>query len=125
MAVAYLLTPCTGFPIDTPHSSAKNFDTWLSAYISASSFDDALRQRYTDTLRNECSGNDADYIFDVRIPEVPITAQEEGWIDEILSRMAAGENFDKPFRQLYQRLLKQELITPSEIITALHTNQGG
>jgi len=122
MPVAYLLTPCVGFPADTPHSSTKNFAAWLCVYLSAPNSDDAERKLYVNVLKEECSGSDADYVYDEAVPEKPITAEESAHIDEIFDRMVAGENFDEAFRLLYQRLLKKDMITPSEIITTLYDN---
>jgi hypothetical protein len=117
------MTTCSGFPIDTPHSSTKNFAAWLCAYLSASGSNDEEKELYIDMLKEDCSGSESDFVNSVAVPETPITAEERARIDVIFERMAAGEDFDGAFRLLYQRLLNQDMISPSEIINTLYYNK--
>lgn len=123
IAVPYIISPCTGFPTDVSQLSANNFTAWLSAYLLAKNCDDEDIVYYEEVLREDFSGKNAEYVNGELIFEIPLTEEEEGWINEILKRMQNGENFDESFKSLYQRLLKEEAITISNIVTQLY-NQG-
>ena len=129
MPITYLLAPCSGYPIDVPHSSTINFSSWLSYYLGAREEMTAQEPADEEDIHHDfgiVSTKDFyDFIEGVPVPGIPISAEEDRWKEAILHRMRSGENFDASFRCLYQRLLKEEMITPSEIITALYNNLGG
>ncbi|MDW7657163.1 MAG: hypothetical protein SCM11_08315, partial [Bacillota bacterium] len=129
MAVAYLLTPCTGYPIDVSYRSTFNFAAWLSMYLRADSWDNPeqdyeLNEYLEDLLRTEFSGINKHSINGIYVQETPLTKEEKKWIDDILDRMRAGEKFDAPFKALYQRLLQSEMVTVADIVSELYNNQG-
>jgi hypothetical protein len=128
MAVAYLLTPCTGYPIDVSYRSTSNYAAFLSMYVRASRWDDPDQdydnEYFDDLLRTEFSGINKHSINGIYVTETPLTKEEKNWIDDILDRMRAGENFDAPFKALYQRLLQSEMVTVADIVSELYNNQG-
>jgi hypothetical protein len=124
MTVAYLLNPCTGYPVDASHASTRNYAAWLSVYIRASGLDARDLEYYKDTLRDDYSGKMIEYINGKIAPQTPLTQEEENWLGEILDRMHAGENFDEPFKALYHRLLRGERITASDIVSQLYYHKG-
>lgn len=124
MAAVYILSPCTGYPIDVSHCSTINYTAWLSMYLSAGLLDEDELKSSRDMLKEEHTGKGRDFINGILTPETPLTPEEESWVDEILNRMEAGENFDKPFAALYQELLQQKNITASDIVSQLYHNQG-
>lgn len=123
MAIPYLLNSCTGFPIELPKVSISSFAGWLRVYIRANGGGDI--EYDAETLRTRFySGGDMEIINGERIPQPPLTEDEERWMDEIVSRMQAGENFDEPFKALYQRLLSGEVVLPMDILSELYHYQG-
>lgn len=124
MAVSYLLNPCTGYPIDVSHASTRNYAAWLSMYLTVGLMDEDEQAFFRDMLIEEYTGKGRENINGILVPEIPLTSEEESWIDDILDRMDAGENFDEPFAALYQGLLQQKSITASDIVTQLYLHQG-
>lgn len=125
MTVAYILNPCTGYPIDVPHSSTTNFAAWLNAYIRVHGCDESDLEQYVDLLKENCSGNDHDIINGIVVPEIPLTKVQKDWISVILKRMHDGENFDEPFKAMYHRLLRGEAVTAPDIVTLLYNYHQG
>lgn len=124
MAAKYILSPCTGYPIDVSHSSTRNYAAWLSMYLTADSLDEGNWKSSTDMLKEDNTGKGNEFINGIAVPEIPLTHEEESWVNEILDRMRQGQNFDKPFAALYQELLQQKNITASDIVSQLYHNQG-
>ena len=124
MASAYVLDPCAGYPIDVSHSATRNFGAWLCIYLQAYGCDDGDLEYFEAALKEDYSGNGHEFINGIQTPETPLTQEEEGWISIILKRMHDGENFDEPFRDLYQRLLRRETVTASDMVSRLYHNKG-
>lgn len=125
MAVAYILNPCTGYPIDASRSSTSNFAAWLSVYLRAGGCDESDLENYRDMLIEECSGNGHEIINGISVPQTPLTEEEKSWISGILDRIKSGENFDELFKDLYHRLLQGEAVTASDIVTRLYNYHQG
>jgi hypothetical protein len=124
MAVSYLLNPCTGYPVDVSHASTNNYAAWLAMYLTTGRLNENEQAMYRDLLKEDHTGTGRERINGVLVPETPLTSEEEGWIDDILDRMKAGESFDEPFAALYQELLQQKNITASDIVSRLYHHQG-
>jgi hypothetical protein len=124
MAVSYLLNPCTGYPVDVSHASTNNYAAWLAMHLTTGRLNENEQAMYRDLLKEDHTGTGRERINGVLVPETPLTSEEEGWIDDILDRMKAGESFDEPFAALYQELLQQKNITASDIVSRLYHHQG-
>lgn len=124
MAVAYLLNPCAGYPINVSHMATHNFAAWLSVYMRSESIDSDSLTQYADILKSEYSGNKLDFINEVETPETPLTPEQLSWIDDIVNRMKDGENFDDAYRNIYQRLVAGENVPILDMVTLLHQNGG-
>ncbi|MFA5675183.1 MAG: hypothetical protein WDA65_01560 [Christensenellales bacterium] len=124
MAIPYIISPCTGYPTDVPQISTNNFAAWLSAYILVKDCDDEDMEYYAEVLREGFLLYDYEFVNGELVSKTPLTEQEEIRIDRVLERMRNGENFDEPFRSLYQRLLQAESITLSDIVSLLYYHRG-
>lgn len=123
IAIPFIINPCTGFPVETAYWSIDVFSAWLSVYIRANSGSDIeYDAEMISTLYY--SEGEMEIINGERIPQPPLTEDEERWMDEIVSRMQAGESFDEPFKALYQRLLSGEVVLPMDILSELYHYQG-
>ncbi len=129
MAVAYLLTPCAGYPVDVTFASTQNYAAWLSMYLHLANEDWSKQNQdmityYEDLLRNDFAGSIRHSVKGQYVAETPLTQKEQAELEQILVRMRAGESFAEPFKLLYQRLLQSEMITAADIVAVLSGHEG-
>ena len=126
LVAGYLVNPCTGYPVDSPHSGHYLFGMFYQYSLTARMWDDETFDLKVGDLINY----DLDTVYDtymgVPTPEEDrhrLTKTEKQQIRTILERMRAGESFEDTFRSWYQRLLKREVIPISEVIQMLYENK--
>ena len=123
LPVAYIFSESCGFPTDTSHLSVYHLSGWMSIYLKVYHNADADLIEYEDRLINFYSGDNIDMIEGEVIEKQPLNDDETACISDILQRMQNGENFDNTFRELYHKLMDEEVISISEIVNALSNNQ--
>lgn len=119
-AVAFVVSPGSGYPADAPHSSTVSFACWLYSYLRLRSEAEPDCEIYLSAIYDRCTGQGVDYIAGEKVPETPASEEAYARIEEIVQAMAKGTDFDGAFRALYQRLLQEERISPDEMISTLY-----
>lgn len=123
LPVAYIFSECCGFPTDTSHLSVYHLSAWMSIYLKTYNNDAADLSEYEYRLVNSYSGDNIDIIWGKSIEKQPLSDDEKSCISDILHRMQNGEDFDNTFKYLYHKLIDEEIISISEIVNALNSNQ--
>jgi hypothetical protein len=95
----------------------------MSIYLKTYNNDAADLSEYEYRLVNSYSGDNIDIIWGKSIEKQPLSDDEKSCISDILHRMQNGEDFDNTFKYLYHKLIDEEIISISEIVNALNSNQ--
>ena len=123
LPVAYIFSECCGFPTNTSHLSVYHLSAWMSIYLKTYDNAEADLVEYEDRLLTNYSGDNKDIIEGKSIEQQPLSDDEKNCINGILQRMQNGEGFDNTFKYLYHKLIDEEIISISEIVNSLNSNQ--